>query len=99
LTRQAHQRITSLETPPRLQVSSLQLVRIGHQTTRLCTYSDLEPLNIPNPVLNVLHYFDGRPTAEVVAEITAKEGIRLEPELVHKLADFRILVPPPDGSE
>jgi hypothetical protein len=49
--------------------------------------------------LNVLHYFDGRPTTEVVAEITAKEGIRLEPELVQKLADFRILVPPTEGRE
>jgi len=55
-------------------------------------------LDIPNPVLNVLHYFDGRPTSEVVAEITAKEGISLEPDLVRKLADFRILVPPSDSN-
>jgi len=99
LTRQAYQRFVSVETPPRLQVGSLQLVRTGHQTTRLSTYSDLDPLDIPNPVLSVLHYFDGRPTTEVVAEITAKEGIRLEPELVQKLADFRILVPPPEGRQ
>lgn len=96
LTGQAYQRFLSVETPPRLQVGSLQVVRIGHQTTRLSTYSDLDPLDIPNPVLNVLHYFDGRPTTEVVAEIAAQEGIRLETDLVRKLADFRILVPPPE---
>ncbi len=99
LTRQAYQRFISEEKPPRLQAGSLQLVRIGHETTRLSTYSEFDPLNIPNPVLKVLHYFDGRPTADVVAEITTKENIGLEPALIRKLSDFRILVPPPDDAK
>ena len=96
LTRHAYQRFTSGETVLRLQAGSFQLVRLGHDTSRLSTYSDFDPLDIPNPVLNVLHYFDGRPTSEVLAEITEKEGIHLEPDLVRKLADFQVLVPPTD---
>ena len=99
LTREAYRRFTSGETTPRLKVGSFQLVRIGHDTARLSTYSGFDPLDIPNPVLNVLHYFDGRPTSEVVAEITEKESIRLEPDLVRKLVDFRVLVPPSDFNQ
>ena len=97
LTRLAYQQLTSGEAAPRLQAGSFQLVRLGPDTSRLSTYNGFDPLDIPNPVLNVLHYFDGRPTSEVVAEITEKEGIHLEPDLVRKLADFRILVPPSDS--
>ena len=93
LTRHAYQRFSAGLSAPRLKAGSFQLVRIGHDTSRLFTYSGYDPLVIPNPVLNVLHYFDGRPTSEVVAEITEKEGIRLEPDLVRKLADFQVLLP------
>ena len=92
ITLDAYQRFMSLETPSHLRVGPLQLVRIGHETTRLSTYSDFDALDIPNPLLNVLHYFDGRPAAEVLAEIAAREGIRLEPDLVRRMSDFRVLV-------
>jgi len=94
LTRQVYERFIRPETPPRLQVGAFQLVRMGHETTRLSTYSVFDPLDLPNPVLKVLHYFDGRPTSEVVAEILARDGIQLDPDLVRKLTDFRILAPP-----
>ena len=74
------------------------MVRIGHDTSRLSTYSGFDPLDIPNLALNLLHYFDGRPISEVIAEITANEGISLEPDLVRKVADFQVLVPPPDSN-
>ena len=97
LTRQAYEHFMSEDIPPRLHAGPLHLVRIGHETSRLSTYSDFDPIDIPNPVLNVLHYFDNRPTSDAVAAILAKEGIRLEPELVRKLVDFRILLPPAES--
>ena len=99
LTRKAYMRATAEEPPERLTPGSMQLVRIGHDTTRISTYSDFDPLDIPNPVLNVLRHFDGRPTADVLADIATHENIRLEPDLLRKLADFRILIPPPKSSD
>ena len=42
--------------------------------------------------MRLLPYFDGRPTAESVAQIVAKEGLRFTDELLRRLVDFRILV-------
>ena len=46
-------------------------------------------------VLPALARFDGRPTAEVVEEIRARDGLELSPELLRLLADFEVLVPAP----
>jgi hypothetical protein len=44
--------------------------------------------------MELLPYFDGRPTEDVLAAIADERGIRLEPDLVRKLVDFMLLVPP-----
>ncbi len=93
LTKDAYARLVSQELPERFQPGSFQLVQIGHETTRVSSYSQLDPLDIPNPVLKVLHYFDGRPTREALQAIAATESIRLEENLVRKLVDFGILKP------
>ncbi len=96
LTRKAYQRFSSGDIPERFRAGALQLVRIGPETSRVVTYSEFDPIDLPNPVLDALRYFDGRATEEVLKEVAAKEGIRLEEDLVRKLADFRVLVPNED---
>ncbi len=39
----------------------------------------------------MLPYFDGRRTGEVLEEILVKEKLRIQPEVVRRLADFGIL--------
>jgi hypothetical protein len=45
--------------------------------------------------LDLLPYFDGPPTKEVLRRIQKERGLRLQKALVRKLVDFEILIPPP----
>jgi hypothetical protein len=71
----------------------MQLAHMGRGMMRISTYSGYDPLEVPNQVMELLPYFDGRPTEEALAAIADERGIRLEPDLVRKLVDFMLLVP------
>jgi hypothetical protein len=94
LTKDAYSRLTSDEIPPALKVGEMQLIQIKRDTTRVGTYSTYDPIDIPNVVMESLHYFDGRPTDEAIAAIQGKRDIKLDPSLVRKLVDFKVLVSP-----
>lgn len=94
LTREAYNRMTSDEIPSTLKVGSFHLVQIENAMTRVSTYSDYDPLDIPQAVMELLHYFDGRTTEEALAAIAGERGVRLDPALVRKMVDFKLLVPP-----
>jgi len=94
LTAAAYQKLVSDEIPPSLEVGKMQLVQIKQNVTRVCTYSSFDPLDLPGVVMQVLGYFDGRPTAEALAAIADEKEIRLDPSLVRKMVDFALLVPP-----
>jgi hypothetical protein len=91
LTVEAYKRLTSDAVPDDLTVGSFEFVHIDHGTTRLRTYSEYDPIDVPSAVMELLPYFDGRPTNDVVAAIAAERGIQLEPALVLKMADFALL--------
>jgi hypothetical protein len=93
LTQESYRRLTSDDIPPVLEVGSMQLALMTRATTRVSTYSGYDPLDVPNQVMELLPYFDGRPTEDVLAAIASERGIRLEPGLVRKLVDFMVLVP------
>ena len=76
-----------------LRVGRLRLVRGTPGSVRLETYRSYDPLELPQPVFNALSRFDGRPTAEVVAEIGARDGVTLGAELLRTLSDYDVLVP------
>ena len=93
LTEKAYDRLTSDEIPVALKVGSIQLVQITHDLTRVSTYNDTDPIDIPSVVMELLNYFDGRQTEEALATIARERGIRLDPSLVRKMVDFTVLVP------
>jgi len=99
LTKHAFAKLTSDEIPPALTTGSMQVVQIQQEATRVRTYSSIDPLEVPNIVMALLHYFDGRPTDDAVDAIAAKTGIRLESGLVRKMVDFGLLVPPDTSVE
>ena len=70
------------------------MVHIRKGTTRISTYSDYNPLDVPSVVMELLSYFDGRPTADALSAIADERGFRLEPDLIRKMIDFGLLVPP-----
>ena len=94
LTRDAYRDLLSEDIPPALQVGSFQLVHIKNATARINPYSHYDPLDVPTEVIDLLQYFDGRPTSEAMAAIAAERNVRLEPGLVRKLVDFNVLVEP-----
>lgn len=94
LTQEAYGRLLSEEVPSPLKVGPFQLVQIQNAMTRVSTYSDFDPLDVPQAVMEALPYFDGRSTQQALAAIADERGVSLDPALVRKMADFKLLVEP-----
>jgi hypothetical protein len=62
----------------------------GGGRARVSLFHETDPIEISERLLGVLHYFDGRRTADALADI-ARRGISLEPSLVRRLVDFGVL--------
>jgi hypothetical protein len=94
LTRQTYKALISNRVPSKLKVGSFQLVQMTSSSSRVRTYSALDPLEIPGAVMEALGYFDGRPREAALEAIENEKGIKLESRLVQKLCDFDLLVEP-----
>jgi hypothetical protein len=93
VARQAFEALLREEPPERLTAGPFQIVSTGHEGVRVVSYTGHDPLDLTPGVLEVLPYFDGRRTSEALGAIQRDLGIRVEKDLVRKLADFEILVP------
>ena len=58
----------------------------------MVTYSQYDPLELPRLLVDVLPYFDGRPTVEALRRIRAGRRVNVQPGLVRRLVDFGVLV-------
>ena len=83
----------SAPLPERLRPGCWQVAEAGPRTTRVITYSPIDPLELPTLLLEVLHLFAGRSVPEALEAIRTARGVRLTPALVQRLVDFRLLVP------
>jgi hypothetical protein len=92
LTHEAYGRLISDDVPSPLKMGPFHLVQIENAMTRVNTYSVYDPLDVPQAVMDLLHYFDGRPTESALAAIAGERGVRLDPALIRKLVDFKLLV-------
>lgn len=93
LTSAAYGQLMSAELPAALTVGSFHSTRLGADAQVVSSYSGFDPIELPKSLLEVLHYFDGRPTAQARAAISTERGININHELLRKLVDFKILVP------
>ena len=93
LTGNAYQQLVSTELPPALRVGSFHCARFGAETVVVNSYNSCDPVELPRALVEVLPFFDGRPTKRVLASIRAERGLILDRDLVRKLVDFKILVP------
>src|SRR5262249_36572595 len=62
LTQDAYRELISQDIPSALKVGPFQLVQIQNAVTRVNSYNQYDPLDVPQAVMELLHYFDGRPT-------------------------------------
>jgi hypothetical protein len=87
----AFELLLSEAVPVRPVTELVQIAPRGEGRVRLGTYSSLDALDVPAVVAEFLPYFDGRPTADALAEIERGTGARVDPALVRRLADFGVL--------
>lgn len=94
LTQNAYRKLFCEEVPAKLTVGPMQLVQIQNGLSRVSTYSDFDPLDIPQSVMELLPYFDGCSTDHALAAIANERGVKLDHALVRKMVDFKLLVEP-----
>ena len=77
--------------PEAPRLVQLRHVRATSATSTVTTYSPYDPLELPTPLLDALRSFDGRPTAEVLADVEETHELALTQDLVRTLVDFEVL--------
>jgi hypothetical protein len=91
LVRDAYAHLESSVIPEILRLKTLHFTSFETGNYKITTYSPFDPLLMSERLAHVLHYFDGRPTEEVLQAILVEQNIRMSPELVRRLWDFGIL--------
>jgi hypothetical protein len=94
LTQEAYGRLTSDDIPSNLTVGRFEVLQVKRAVTRVNTYNNFDPLDVPNTVMELLPYFDGRLVVDALAAIADERGMSLDTALVRKMVDFKLLVPP-----
>jgi hypothetical protein len=93
LLHQAHTQLLSSTVSERLRLGNFKVVVMQADYSIVESYLGSDPLRVPRRILDLLPRFDGRPTPEVLTEIALTTGLKINPSLVRKLVDFKILVP------
>lgn len=90
----------TLDAPPSdaLRPGIHQVVAMGAEGVLAETYSPTDPIGLPSLLLAVLHHFDGRPTAEVLDQLSREQGLALDAAFLRELVDFNVLSGSPDPS-
>ncbi|HSE42588.1 MAG TPA: hypothetical protein VLH08_17605 [Acidobacteriota bacterium] len=92
LTKKAFVNLTSFEVPSVLRVAQWKKVMpINADVYRVWTYNQYDPIDLSKAMLESLHYFDGRPTADAVQSIFDNNRLRLENSDLRRLTDFGVL--------
>jgi hypothetical protein len=90
---EAYNKLISEEVPERLKVGALQVLGMDQDSCSVNSYSPYDPISVPKELIDVLRYFDGRPTAKALQAISECESLTIDPSLVRKLTDFGLLIP------
>jgi hypothetical protein len=93
LSTEAYRRLTSEDIPARLKVGAVNVMRMDRKSCQVWAHNGADPLELSRALMDLLPYFDGRPTTEALQAIEAAEGARIDPALVRRLVDFGILIP------
>ena len=91
--RAAHRPLTEHRIPPILRLGRYEVIQGSPDGSTLRTYSDFDPLQVPQRLLDALRFFDGRPTADACDAIARERGVVLTSTQLREFIDFRILLP------
>ena len=95
LVKDSFDALLSKELPSRLCCGAYMIHHITGRNALVVSYNGYDPLCLPNNLVEALPFFDGRPVADALRAIEKAKRLRLDPDLVLKLADFSILEPVP----
>lgn len=91
VARDSFARAADRSVPARLQLGAHHSVAVGPDRVAAVTYSPYNPAVLPNALRDVLHYFDGRPTAEALDAIRRERGLEIDEPELRMLVDHEIL--------
>jgi hypothetical protein len=91
----AHARLEDPRLPHHLERRTLHVLPTSADTCQVTTYRIYDPIELPTALVDALHRFDGRPTAEVVAELRREDGVVLDHDTLRQLVDFEVVAPEP----
>jgi Fe-S-cluster containining protein len=86
-----YEKLTHPILPDQLKLKGFFVDECKPTSSVLVTFSTYDPVEVPQPVMEVLHYFDGRPVAEVLGSIKEAKQIILDTSLLQTLVDFEVL--------
>jgi len=95
LVKDSFDALLSKELPSRLCCGAFMIHHITGRNALVVSYNGYDPLCLPNNLVEALPFFDGRPVADALRAIEKAKRLRLDPDLVLKLADFSIMEPVP----
>jgi len=98
LVRERYEKLVSEAMPDHPRMGLIQIEGMVSGKYSAVTYSTYDPLKLPTELMAVLPHFDGRQAGDVLEEIRMQRGIRIDPMLVRRMADFRVLVESKPGS-
>jgi hypothetical protein len=81
--------------PERLRVARVTAAQSELGRMRVRAYSRTDPIEVPMQVAAAFGAFDGRPRGEVLAEVAATLGTRIDDDQLRQLVDFGVLVKRP----
>jgi hypothetical protein len=91
--RAAHRQLVDHSIPKIMRVGRYEVVSGSPDGSTLRTYSDFDPLHVPQRLLEALPFFDGRQTADACEAIARERGVILTSTQLREFIDFRILLP------
>lgn len=91
LLHDAYAQLVSDRIPERLRLREFVVSGAREGRFSLVTYSQYDPVLMPEDLARVLPYFDGRLTEDALSAIHEAEGLNLSLALVRRLVDFAIL--------
>jgi hypothetical protein len=86
-----YESLMSSEAPGRVRAGAVKIQRAGAERVTLQGDPPDEDFEVPAVLVQLLPYFDGRPTAEILEEIKANHGIDIDLGLIRRLCDFGAL--------
>lgn len=91
VVRFAFARTRDTAMPARVTLGALDVVGMEAASVRVQAYSFVDPLDVPRALFDVLHFFDGRPTAEAITAASEAAGEPVPEGAIRMLVDFGVL--------